>query len=59
MEALPESIQVRQSFPSSSSVECGSFVGILQIPIESRLSSPSGVSGFRLVEIPTTLPRSG
>jgi hypothetical protein len=59
MEALPESIQVRQSFPSSSSVECGSFVGILRIPIESRLSSPSGVSGFRLVKRPTTLPQSG
>jgi hypothetical protein len=59
MEALLESIWVQQSFPSSTSVECGSSTGILWIPIESQLSSPSGVSGFWLVGIPMTLPRSG
>jgi hypothetical protein len=58
-EALPESIWVRWSFLSSSSVECGSSAGILQTPIESRLSSPSGVLGSRLVRIPMTLPQSG
>jgi hypothetical protein len=59
MEALPESIQVRQSFLSSSSVECGSSTGILLIPTESQFSSPSGVLRFWLVGIPMTLPRSG
>jgi hypothetical protein len=58
-EALLESVQVRRSFLSSSLVECGSSAGILRIPIESRLSSPSGVSGFWLVRIPTMLPQSG
>jgi hypothetical protein len=46
-------------FPSSSSVECGISVRILQISTERWLSSPSGVSAFWLVRIPTTLPRSG
>jgi hypothetical protein len=59
VEALPESIRVRQSFPSSRLVECGSSVGMLQILTESRLSSFSGVSGFWLVRIPMTLPQSG
>jgi hypothetical protein len=59
MEALSEFIQVQQSFPSSSSVECGSSTGILWILTESQLSSPSGVLGSWLVRIPTTLPRSG
>jgi hypothetical protein len=43
----------------SSLLECGSSAGILWILIESLCSSPSGVSGFRLVRIPKTLPRSG
>jgi hypothetical protein len=59
MEALLESILVRQGFPSSSSVECGSFAKILWILTESRLSSHSGVSGFWLVGIPATLHRTG
>jgi hypothetical protein len=59
MEALLESIRVRRSFPNSSSVECGSSARILWIPTKSQLSSPSGVSGFRLVGIPVTLPQSG
>jgi hypothetical protein len=59
VEALPESVCVWWSFPSSSSVECGSSAEILQISTESLLLSPSGVSGSRLVKIPTTLPRSG
>jgi hypothetical protein len=59
MEALLESIRGRQGFLSSSLVECGSSTGILWIPTESQPSSPSGVSGFRLVGIPTTLPQSG
>jgi hypothetical protein len=46
-------------FLSSSSVECGSSARILWIPIENELSSPSGISGFQLVRIPTTLPQSG
>jgi hypothetical protein len=50
-----ESIRVGWSFPSSSSVECGSSAGILWILTESRLSSTSGVSGFWLVGIPVTL----
>jgi hypothetical protein len=58
-KALPKSVRVWRSFLSSSSVECRSSDGILQIPIESRLLSPSGVWGFRLVGIPTTLPQSG
>jgi hypothetical protein len=58
-EALLESIRVRRGFLSSSSVECGSSISILQIPAKSRHSSPSGVLGFRLVGIPATLPRSG
>jgi hypothetical protein len=58
-KALPESIRVRWSFSSSSSVECGSSTRILWIPIERRLSSPSSVSGSRLVGIPMTLPQSG
>jgi hypothetical protein len=59
MEALPESIQVRRSFPISSLVECGSSVGILWIPTKSRLSSPSSVSGLPPIGRPVTLPRSG
>jgi hypothetical protein len=58
-EALPESIQIRWSFLSSSSVECGSSTRILWIPTESQLSSPFDVSGSWLVGIPMTLPRSG
>jgi hypothetical protein len=58
-EALSESVQVRWSFLSSSSVECGSSTEILWIPTESRLSSPSCVSGFWLVGIPLTLPQNG
>jgi hypothetical protein len=56
---MSESVRVRRSFPSSSSVECGSFAEILRIPSKSRLSSPSGVSGFRLIGIPVTLRWSG
>jgi hypothetical protein len=59
VEALLESIWLRQSFLSSSSVECGSSTGILWILTESWLSSPSGVLGFWLVGIPVTLPQSG
>jgi hypothetical protein len=59
MEALPEFIRVRQSFLSSGSIECGSTATIMRIPTESRLSSPSCVSGSWLVGIPMTLPRSG
>jgi hypothetical protein len=59
MEALPELVLVRRSFLSSGSVECGSSTGILQIPTESRFSSHSSVSRFRLVGIPVTLPQSG
>jgi hypothetical protein len=59
MEALSESVRARWSFLSSSSVKCGSFAGILQVPTESCLSSPSCVLGFWLVRIPVTLPRSG
>jgi hypothetical protein len=43
----------------SSLLECGSSAGILWILIESLCLSPSGVSGFQLVRIPKTLPRSG
>jgi hypothetical protein len=56
---MPESIRVRWSFLSSSSVECGSSAGILWVSTERWLSSPSGVSGFWLVGIPTTLSWSG
>jgi hypothetical protein len=59
MKALPESVRIRWSFPSSSLVECGSSVEILWILTESQLSSPSGVWGSWLVGIPMTLPRSG
>jgi hypothetical protein len=52
-EALSESIWVWRSFLNSSSVECESSV------IEIWLLSSSSVSRFRLVGIPTTLPRSG
>jgi hypothetical protein len=41
--ALPESIRLRWSSPSSSSVECGSSTGILWILTENRLSSPFGL----------------
>jgi hypothetical protein len=59
MEALPEFIWIRRSFLSSSLVDYGSSAGILWIPIESRLSSPSSISGSWLIRIPTTLPQSG
>jgi hypothetical protein len=59
MEPLLESVQVQRSFPSSSSVEYRSSAGSLQIPTESRLSSPSCVSRFWLVGRPATLPWSG
>jgi hypothetical protein len=59
VEALTETSWVRWGFPSSSSVECWSSAGILRILTENRLSNPSGLSGFWLVEIPVTLPRSG
>jgi hypothetical protein len=59
VDALAESIRVRPSFLSFGSVECGSSTKILRILTKSRLSSPSGVSGFRLVGIPVKLPRSG
>jgi hypothetical protein len=58
-EALPESIRVSWGFLTSSSVECRSSARILWILTESWLSSPSGVSGFWVVGIPVTLPRSG
>jgi hypothetical protein len=48
-----------RSFSSSSSVVCESSTRILWTPTEIRLSSPSGVLGFRLVGIPTTLSQSG
>jgi hypothetical protein len=51
VEALLESIWDRWSFLSSSSIECRSSVGILQILTEDRLSSPSGVLDSRLVGI--------
>jgi hypothetical protein len=51
VEAVQESVRVRQSFPSSSSVECGSFVRILWILTENWLSNPSGVLESRLVGI--------
>jgi hypothetical protein len=57
-EALPKSIWVRPSFLISNSVECRSSARILWIPAESQLSSPSSVSGFRLVRIPAILPWS-
>jgi hypothetical protein len=59
VEVLSESIWVRRSFPSSSSVKCRSSAEIIWILIESQLSSPFGVSGFWFVGIPTTLPQSG
>jgi hypothetical protein len=59
VEALLESIWVWWSFLSSSSIKCRSSARILWIPTESRLSSPSSVSGFWLVMIPATLPQSG
>jgi hypothetical protein len=59
MEALPESDQVQHCFSGSGLVECGSSVRILWIPTNSQLSSPSSVSGFWLIGIPTTFPRSG
>jgi hypothetical protein len=40
-------------------MKCESSAEILWILIESRLSSPSGVSGFWLVGILVTLPQSG
>jgi hypothetical protein len=49
VEALPEFVRVQRSFLSSSSVECGSSIGFLQIPTENQLSSPSGVLESQLV----------
>jgi hypothetical protein len=46
-----KSVWVQRSFLSSSSVECGSSVGIQRILIENRLSSPSGVLESWLVGI--------
>jgi hypothetical protein len=46
-------------FLGSSLLECESSARIQWILTESLYSSPSGVSGFRLVRIPTTLSRSG
>jgi hypothetical protein len=43
VKAVPESIRVRQSFLSSSSVKCRSSTKILWILIENWLLSPSGV----------------
>jgi hypothetical protein len=51
MKALPESVWIRWSFPSSSSVDCGSSAGILWIPTENWLSSPSCVVESQLVRI--------
>jgi hypothetical protein len=51
VEALPESIQVQQSFLCSSSVECRSYARIFQILIENWLSSPSSVLVSWLVGI--------
>jgi hypothetical protein len=59
VEGLLGSIRIRWNFLSSSSVKCGSFAGILRIPTEGQLSSLSGVSGYRLVRNPKTLPWSG
>jgi hypothetical protein len=59
VNTLPESNRLQRGFLSSSSIECGSSAWILQIPPESRPSSPSGVSGFWLVEIPMIVPQSG
>jgi hypothetical protein len=58
-EALSESIRNRWSFLSSSSVNYGSFTGILRIQTENLLLSPSGVLRFQRVRIPTILPQSG
>jgi hypothetical protein len=49
VEALPESVLDRRSFPSSSSIECGSSVGILWISTENWLSSPSGALESQIV----------
>jgi hypothetical protein len=49
VKALPESIQVRWSFLSSSSFKCGRSTGILQILAENRILSPSDVLVFWLV----------
>jgi hypothetical protein len=51
VEALLEFIQVRRSFLSSNSVECVSFAGILGIPIENQLLSPSGALESWLIGI--------
>jgi hypothetical protein len=58
-KALPESVWTQWRFLRSSSVECRSSARILHILTESRLPSPSGVSGSWLVGIPMTLPWSG
>jgi hypothetical protein len=57
-EAMTEYVRDQWSFLSFSSVESGSSTRIMWILTESRLSSPSGVLGFRLVGIPMTLPQS-
>jgi hypothetical protein len=50
-KALPESVRVWRSFPSSNSVDCGSSVRILRILTENRLLSPSNVLESWLVRI--------
>jgi hypothetical protein len=49
MEALPESIRVRQSFSSPTSAECGSSAIILWIPTENRPSGPSSVGDLPII----------
>jgi hypothetical protein len=51
VEDLPESVQVRRNFLSSSLVVCGSSARILRIPIGNRLLSLSGVLESWLVGI--------
>jgi hypothetical protein len=59
VETLLESFGGPTWFLSSSLLKRESSAGILWIPTESLYSSPSGVTGFRLIGIPTTLPQSG
>jgi hypothetical protein len=51
VKALPESVQVRWCFSSSSLVEWRSSTRILQFLIANRLLSPSGVLESQLVKI--------
>jgi hypothetical protein len=50
-EALPESVRVQWSFPSSSLVGCRRSARIMRILTENRLLSPSGVLESQLVGI--------